>query len=310
MTVYEEIRAERRRQIHVEGFGPTHDAQHRDGSLAQAAACYAAGNSQCYQLPEWPPSWHTMWDKREKHPRRRQLIIAAALCVAEIQRLDPVPCPDEFTKTTRWSASSTPPLGFWECETCRSKPGMAELCESCLHNRAAIEQLKRSCLELRVADPAELGAAPDEHADEHAARSWAIVELYGHQRLAGQISQAAFPEGFVQINTVQGPTRTYNPKAVFGLAWVTEKAARAAVTSCDDPAPVKPWENRQQDRIDKLRLTLQRVARGEASPCSSGSDPSSVLVVDLAEKALAADDALTDDPTGVRSWADEEEVPM
>lgn len=36
-----------------------------------------------------------------------------------------------------------PALEFMECDTCRAKAGMPELCRGCLHNRTAIERLKR-----------------------------------------------------------------------------------------------------------------------------------------------------------------------
>lgn len=64
-----------------------------------AAACYAApepvsivrdrGNKGFVNLAvvdAWP--WESKWDKRKKHGRRRQLIIAAALIVAEVERLE------------------------------------------------------------------------------------------------------------------------------------------------------------------------------------------------------------------------------
>lgn len=83
-----EIVVERLRQIDHEGFDAGHDDQHDDLSIACAAAVYVTpyeifdrfGNSV------WP--WDPEWDKRDKHDRRKQLIIAAALIVAEIERLD------------------------------------------------------------------------------------------------------------------------------------------------------------------------------------------------------------------------------
>jgi hypothetical protein len=38
----EMIKEERHRQISVEGWKPNHDDEHTDGSLGDAAACYAA----------------------------------------------------------------------------------------------------------------------------------------------------------------------------------------------------------------------------------------------------------------------------
>lgn len=91
MTVIDEIVAERKRQIEAEGFDSGHDdAEHSGRELAQAAGCYAlwAGgfkhiiNSGVPRYWPWSKSW---W--KPKNPRR-DLIRAAALIVAEIERLD------------------------------------------------------------------------------------------------------------------------------------------------------------------------------------------------------------------------------
>lgn len=87
MSVIEEIAAERRRQIEVEGWTPKHDDdEHASGEMAYAAACYciADDNSPGFLLAYWP--WSHRWWKPKS--RRRDLIRAAALIVAEIERLD------------------------------------------------------------------------------------------------------------------------------------------------------------------------------------------------------------------------------
>ena len=98
MTDYSEgegarrIVVERIRQKTVEGWTPSHDAQHANGELSVAAACYAVHNSNqdvCVVIPPgidaWP--WDKKWDKRRKHDRIRRLEIAGALIAAEIDRL-------------------------------------------------------------------------------------------------------------------------------------------------------------------------------------------------------------------------------
>lgn len=95
-----DISAERVRQIREEGYTAKHDDTYPCGALAWAAACYAAPE-QIYRLrvrgnvfgddvptiePSWP--WKSDSDKRAKHDRRRQLVIAGALIAAEIDRLD------------------------------------------------------------------------------------------------------------------------------------------------------------------------------------------------------------------------------
>lgn len=97
MTVIEEIAAERKRQIGEEGWTPAHDDAHRKGELAGAAACYTMfglehqiGNIHLATRVStlvrdlWP--WSLSWWKPKD--RRRDLIRAAAMIVAEIERLD------------------------------------------------------------------------------------------------------------------------------------------------------------------------------------------------------------------------------
>lgn len=90
-----EIFAERRRQIEVEGWTPEHDDRHDCRELAAAAEGYVLAASlsvderqQCFGDGEIPPYWPfdiSFW--RPTTPRR-DLIKAAALIVAEIERLD------------------------------------------------------------------------------------------------------------------------------------------------------------------------------------------------------------------------------
>ena len=81
----EDIAVERRRQYEVEGWSIEHDDEHIDGSIALAAAAYAVGDTSTTYRPDihWP------WDGAPKRGnRRRELIKAGALIVAEIERLD------------------------------------------------------------------------------------------------------------------------------------------------------------------------------------------------------------------------------
>ncbi len=85
-----DVLAERRRQKIKEGWDVAHDDKHRDGVLARAAACYAF--PRMHQDPriitplDWPKSWGAKWWKPKD--RRRDLVRAAALILAEIERLD------------------------------------------------------------------------------------------------------------------------------------------------------------------------------------------------------------------------------
>ncbi|CAN1721962.1 protein of unknown function [Hyphomicrobium sp. 1Nfss2.1] len=102
-SILDEIRGERAEQIAGHGFDASHDDSHDNEELRMAAACYALGQtdvslsatigvpfagkgfahvSASRQL--WP------WDRECWKPtkRRHDLIKAAALIVAEIERLD------------------------------------------------------------------------------------------------------------------------------------------------------------------------------------------------------------------------------
>lgn len=102
------IAAERQRQVAAEGWSNAHDDEHASGEMAMAAACYATPipiraemNAPCkycnsieecdhvFRPREWRDPWpfDAKWDKRGKHGRIRQLVIAGALVAAEIDRL-------------------------------------------------------------------------------------------------------------------------------------------------------------------------------------------------------------------------------
>lgn len=106
MSVIDEIRAERARQISEEGWTPNHDDMHHsDRSLSRAAATYAwlaaLRDSEREKALDFPYQdanvishnlarrlWPAGWGFPKLKDRRRDLIRAAALIVAEIERLD------------------------------------------------------------------------------------------------------------------------------------------------------------------------------------------------------------------------------
>lgn len=88
----DDIKAERQRQIHFEGWLPERDDRYRNGQLAVAGASYAVSSVVTQvtgeNLQECPNFWP--WDKEWFKPKspRQDLVRAAALLVAEIERLD------------------------------------------------------------------------------------------------------------------------------------------------------------------------------------------------------------------------------
>jgi len=89
MSALEDIATERRRQIEGEGWTIEHDDQHDAGQMAGAAACYALSSIMHWAAQPaiktlWP--WSQAWWKPKS--RRSDLVRAAALLVAEIERID------------------------------------------------------------------------------------------------------------------------------------------------------------------------------------------------------------------------------
>jgi hypothetical protein len=88
-----EFLAERQRQVSAEGWSEKHDDEHGSGELADAAASYATAAANARLGAEYmkgnPPGawpWSLQWWK--PGTARRMLIKAAALIIAEVERLD------------------------------------------------------------------------------------------------------------------------------------------------------------------------------------------------------------------------------
>ena len=90
-----DVLAERRRQIEKEGYDPTHDDAHVNDEIAALACFYAmppAAREWCAESTGYgdtlgeailPDGWVASWSER-----RRELVKAGALILAEIERLD------------------------------------------------------------------------------------------------------------------------------------------------------------------------------------------------------------------------------
>lgn len=79
-----EIDDERKRQIDKKGHSSSHDDMHDGGELRYAAAAYCLDEVKVGGTWIWP--WDTMYWRAGNI--RRNLIKAAALIVAEIERID------------------------------------------------------------------------------------------------------------------------------------------------------------------------------------------------------------------------------
>lgn len=79
---------------------------------------------------------------------------------------------------------------------------------------------------------------------------WAIVELFGHQRIAGLITEQAIGgTSFVRVDVPgtdgkQGFTKLYGQGAIYGMTFVDEETGRAAVKQIA-PKPIDEWSARR-----------------------------------------------------------------
>lgn len=83
-----DVLAERKRQVTADRWTPGHDDEYEHGELADAAGCYALSSElfDCAGEPPRPWPWPDEWWKPTN--RRRDLVKAGALILAEIERLD------------------------------------------------------------------------------------------------------------------------------------------------------------------------------------------------------------------------------
>lgn len=83
---------------------------------------------------------------------------------------------------------------------------------------------------------------------------WAILELMGHRKLAGKVTEAAIGGGsFVRIdmpmNDGSMSTQFYSPGSIYCITPTTEEIARAMAKGYQ-PEPVNRWELKQLSMPD------------------------------------------------------------
>lgn len=86
---------------------------------------------------------------------------------------------------------------------------------------------------------------------------WAIVELFGHTVIAGEVSKCEIGD-FVQINIpkvndVPEWSKMVNPKAIYAITPVTEEVARSKAETIK-AMPINRWDTEQlfRNRFESL----------------------------------------------------------
>lgn len=101
---------------------------------------------------------------------------------------------------------------------------------------------------------------------------WAIVELFGHTVLSGEVSKCEIGD-FVQINIpevgdVPAWSKMVNPKAIYAITPTTEEVARAKAETIK-AMPINRWdteqlfENRFKALSDEGKIKLLEEPTGE-----------------------------------------------
>ena len=71
---------------------------------------------------------------------------------------------------------------------------------------------------------------------------WAILELMGHRKLAGKVSESTIGGApFIRIDIPGSATQFYNPSAVYCITPTTEDLA-TAFAKTNTPKPIEMWE--------------------------------------------------------------------
>lgn len=77
--------------------------------------------------------------------------------------------------------------------------------------------------------------------------SWALVELFGHNRIAGLVTEAEIGGGkFIRVDVpaigeARPLTKLYGPAAIYAITPL-EKDTALALAKRIDPAPVQAWD--------------------------------------------------------------------
>ena len=90
---------------------------------------------------------------------------------------------------------------------------------------------------------------------------WAVLELFGHQRLAGLVSEVQLGgASFVRVDVPDDEkkkswklTKMYNPSAIYSITPVTESTARMVAASVAGE-PITRWDVQEMVREAKRAL--------------------------------------------------------
>lgn len=79
---------------------------------------------------------------------------------------------------------------------------------------------------------------------------WVLLELMGHRRLAGKLTEETIGgASFLRIDVPDGATQFYSPAAVYAITPITEDVARRFAQR-NRPTPIQTYELPKPDESD------------------------------------------------------------
>lgn len=91
--------------------------------------------------------------------------------------------------------------------------------------------------------------------------SFALVELFGHNRMAGKVTEQSIGGAtFIRVDVPETPTqpgfsRMLNPSAIYAINPITEEAMNELARNLDK-APIQAWDIRET--VQKAKLALEQ----------------------------------------------------
>lgn len=93
-------------------------------------------------------------------------------------------------------------------------------------------------------------------------KAWALLELFGHNRIAGRVTEQTIGGGsFIRVDVPETTeskefTRLLNPSAIFAINPVTEEVAKGLAESIRSK-PIEVWDAREVlERLAKEKRLL------------------------------------------------------
>jgi len=127
---------------------------------------------------------------------------------------------------------------------------------------------------------------------------WAILELMGHRRLAGKVTEASILGGALLRIDIPGKdgnfesTQFYGPQAIYCLTPTTEPIARA-VAAQSHPEPISRWELPQLQQANVRRCRVCGCTEDNA--CMTPDGPCCWAEEDLCSSCAAEMELIGDD---------------